>query len=149
MSKNALFFFLLLGLGFLVLSLRGPADSGLSRACFQGHCFEVSIAQTPDQRSQGLMFEKSLDDYRGMLFVFQEEDIHGFWMKNMLIPLDIIWMNESKEVVFIKKNAQPCQQDCLVISPLQEAKYVLELNANMVDNIHLQVGDELSLEIRP
>ena len=54
------------------------------------------------------MFRESLNENSGMLFIFPKEDFHNFWMKNTLIPLDIIWINSAKEIVFIENNAQPC-----------------------------------------
>ena len=58
----------------------------------------------------GLMFRENMDSDRGMLFIFEKEGEYPFWMKNTLIPLDIIWINKDKEVVFISENAQPCEE---------------------------------------
>lgn len=74
------------------------------------------------------MFRKDLEENQGMLFVFEEENIYPFWMKNTLIPLDILWINSQKEIVFIYKNAQPCfYEPCPLINPRVKARYVLEI----------------------
>ena len=108
-------------------------------------CFYVEIADTTEKQTKGLMNRENLDENRGMLFIFDNEGIYSFWMKNTLIPLDIIWLNENKEVVFIKNNAQPCEEEnCPSIKPDKEAKYVLEINGGMVDKIGLKIGDYLT-----
>lgn len=118
-----------------------------SRVCFKNHCFEVETAVTPKQRNTGLMFREKLDPQRGMLFVFDEVDKHAFWMKHTLIPLDIIWINESSEIVFISENAQPCQESpCLTIEPTENAKYVLEINGGLSKKMGLVVGDKIKIE---
>ncbi len=91
------------------------------------------------------MFREELDSNKGMLFVFSDEAKHSFWMKNTLIPLDIIWINENKEIVFISENNQPCVFDfCPAIYPDEKAKYVLELNGRTISKINLKVGDKAS-----
>jgi len=111
--------------------------------CFAENCFFVELADTPEKQIEGLMNRESLDENRGMLFIFDKEGIYSFWMKNTLIPLDIIWLNENKEVVFIKNNAQPCQNECPAIKPDAEAKYVLEINSGLANKINLNLGDKL------
>lgn len=84
-----------------------------------------------------------------MLFIFEEEDIHPFWMKNTLIPLDILWINSRREIVFMSKKTQPCILDpCPVIQPDKKAKYVLELQGGISDTIGLIEGDKVSLDLR-
>ena len=114
-----------------------------NKVCFQNFCFEVEIAKTLEQRRQGLMFRQSLDQDKGMLFDFGEQGKHSFWMKNMLIPLDIIWLNENNEVVFIRKNAQPCLEGkCESIMADKPARYVLEINAGLADKIGLGLASQ-------
>src|SRR3989344_360628 len=119
-----------------------------SQVCFRSHCFDAKIADTPELREKGVMFVKSLPEKKGMLFIFPESGKHSFWMKNTLIPLDMVWINSNKEIVFIRGNAQPClaNEVCVGIVPNQDAKYVLELKAGSVDRIGLQVGDVLSFK---
>ncbi|MEK7540985.1 MAG: DUF192 domain-containing protein [Patescibacteria group bacterium] len=106
----------------------------------------MEIAKTPLETSKGLMFRKNLEQDKGMLFVFKKEAKYSFWMKNTLIPLDIIWINKDKKVVFISENAQPCKwYSCYSIKPTAEAKYVLEVNSGVVQKIGLKTEDKLNL----
>ncbi|MBN2250622.1 MAG: DUF192 domain-containing protein [Candidatus Altiarchaeota archaeon] len=112
------------------------------KICLKDRCFDAEVVKTPAERSRGLMYRESLDPGKGMLFVFEQEGIHPFWMKNTLIPLDIIWISEDKKVVYVGRNAQPCQTDpCPNIVPEAEALYVLEVNAGTADEIGLETGD--------
>jgi len=114
------------------------------KVCFENNCFKVEIADTQEEREKGLMFKKSMLDNEGMLFVFNESKIYPFWMKNTLISLDIIWINENKEVVFIANNAQPCEEDpCPLYNPGKEALYVFEINEGLSEKIGLEVGKKL------
>jgi len=114
------------------------------KVCFNDNCFYVELAETSGEKSQGLMYRENLAENRGMLFIFDQEGPYSFWMKNTLIPLDIIWLDENKEVVFIVKNAQPCKQEiCPSIKPDNEAKYVLEINAGLSDKLNLKIGDKV------
>lgn len=129
---------LLIGITFAVYEYRR------SRVCFENNCFNVELARTREEQAQGLMFRQSLGRDRGMLFIFTEEGMYNFWMKNTLIPLDIIWINENKEVVFISENTQPCEKDpCPLFNPDKKAKYVLEINEGVSKEIGLKVGDRL------
>jgi len=116
------------------------------RACFGDNCFDIEVAKDPEEIENGLMFRKQLDQDRGMFFVFKEEQIYPFWMKNTLIPLDIIWINKENKIVFIKENAEPCTgSDCQTINPTATAKYVLEVNSGVSERLGLKVGDEVLL----
>ncbi|MDO8264956.1 MAG: DUF192 domain-containing protein [Candidatus Parcubacteria bacterium] len=135
---------------FLVfLKIIFPAGSDNIKVCFEEDCFITETALTQEEKAKGLMFRENLEQNKGMLFVFNKEGEYSFWMKNTLIPLDIIWMNEYKEVVFISKNSRPCNtEDCLSISPGVDAKYVLELNAGTADNIGLSAGGKAVFDIK-
>lgn len=117
-----------------------------SRVCFKEKCFSVEIAKTYEQGSRGLMFRDKLDSGSGMLFIFPDDRIQGFWMKDTLIPLDIIWINSSREVVYIAQNVQPCKETCETIEPSAEARYALEINAGLSEEFGLKVGDEARLD---
>ena len=104
----------------------------------------MEVAETKLQQERGLMFVKSLPFNSGMLFVYQDEAPRAFYMKNTYIPLDIIWMDKGRKVVFIKKNAQPSNLNAYeTILPPDEAMYVLELNSGSADKIGLSIGDTL------
>ena len=129
---------------FLILFFAKKEKGSGKVICFEKHCFSVEVALKNEERQRGLMFREFLGEKEGMLFIFEKEGIYPFWMKNTLLPLDIIWINESKEVVFISKNNQPCiENNCNLITPGKKAKYVLELNAGTADKINLKAGDKL------
>jgi len=93
------------------------------------------------------MSRESLEPNQGMLFIFEKEGEYPFWMKNTLIPLDIIWINGEKNVVFVSQNTQPCLEDpCPTIEPNEKAKYVLEINGGISKEMGLAVGDKIDIE---
>lgn len=107
----------------------------------EGHnCFNVELAESLAEKSKGLMNRESLCDGCGMLFVYEELGDYNFWMKNTLIPLDIIWLDEQYRVVHIA-NAIPCKtENCEVYSPEVDSLYVLEINGGKAKQIGLEVG---------
>jgi len=130
--------------------IKNPGALGKDKVCYKNYCFEVELAKTDAERNQGLMFKESLDEYKGMLFIFDGEGDYPFWMKNTLIPLDIIWINDNKEVVFISENTQPCKEDpCPSVNPDKNAEYVLEINGNTARKIGLNIGDKLDFKLCP
>ena len=100
--------------------------------------YDVKVATTSDEMSKGLQNVKELPEDEGMLFIFEEPQTVGFWMKDTEIPLDIIFIDEDLEVLSIYKG-QPNNQD---IVEEDNVKYVLELNINS----GVSVGDEVELE---
>lgn len=117
------------------------------QVCFEGNCFSVEIAKTDAEKARGLMFRENLDEGKGMLFIYDKEGEYNFWMKNTLIPLDIIWINSKKEIVYIKYGAQPCQETCESIIPGINAQYVLEINGGKSVEIGLGIGDKIEFKI--
>ena len=102
------------------------------------------VFKTPRQIQKGLMFLKNILKKAGALFCMPQTKIHKFWMKNTYIPLDIVWINEFKKVVYINKNSQPCgMMRCSAINPGINAKYVLEINAGLSDKLGLKIGDAI------
>jgi uncharacterized membrane protein (UPF0127 family) len=117
------------------------------QVCINNNCFQVSLAITEQERQKGLMFVNELKEKEGMLFIFQEESIHQFWMKNTLIPLDIIWINSSLDIVDIA-HAYPCKEDesCIILIPKSESLYTLEINANLTDKYNIKIGDKIKID---
>lgn len=143
MSKNYKLFIIFIvfasGLTFIFI-MSNNLKIKENKACINKNCFNVEIAETPEERSRGLMYRESLDEGSGMLFIFDQEKRHSFWMKNTLIPLDIIWLDKNTKVVYIKKNAQPCKKDpCQKYRPSQKAMYVLEVNPQS----NIEIGDKI------
>ena len=142
----ALLVFVFLTTGLFILFKKQP-EKKWGRACFKENCFDVQLAQNGIERAKGLMSQKSLGQNEGMLFLFDKEAKYSFWMKNTLIPLDIIWINSLGEVVFIAENSQPCLEgaECLAINPGALAKYVLEINAGIIEELGITPGSKLDL----
>ncbi len=112
--------------------------------CNENNCFEVEIAKTTQEKSKGLMYREELDENKGMLFLFMKEEYHYFWMKNTLIPLDMIWIDSDKKITYIYENAQPCKTEyCENIIPKGKALYVLEVNAGEVERLGWKIEDQL------
>src|SRR4030042_6719439 len=112
--KQSHFFWVIAFGTFLIILLipeNQPATQpqNISQVCFGQECFQVELALTPEQQARGLMGRESLQG--GMLFVFQEEGVYPFWMKDTLIPLDMVWIGSNKTVVYIERNAMPCDSD--------------------------------------
>lgn len=117
-----------------------------AKVCFASRCFRVELAVSQHDQETGLMFRHQLKQDRGMLFVFEEAGSRPFWMKDMLIPLDILWIGKDNEVVYIARNVIPCSEEfCPVINPLVNASYVLEINAGLSEGI--SVGDNAIVDI--
>jgi uncharacterized protein len=128
-------------------SANNSGNESLSKVCFGAKCFYVELAVTSEEISRGLMFREHLDPDKGMLFIYKYEGVHYFWMKNTLIPLDMIWINSNREVISISKDVQPCQtSQCPLISPEQKVQYVLELNGGTSDKIGLAIGDKITFD---
>lgn len=90
--------------------------------------YKIQLALTQEQQKQWLMNVSSLPSDQWMLFVFPKSDYYSFWMKNTLIPLDMIWIDENYKIVDIQ-SVLPCKQkDCLSYKPIFPSKYVLEIN---------------------
>lgn len=93
----------------------------------------VEIADSPEEWAQGLVSREHLAEDAGMLFVFPDEAERTFWMKDTLIPLDLIFVNSEKEIVKIT-TAPPCLDDpCPTYTSNAPAKYVVEVNAGFAE----------------
>jgi len=125
----------------LTLILINGCSLEIQKICFEENCFDVEVADSESERAKGLMNRTNLLEYKGMLFVFDFEGIYGVWMKDTLIPLDIIWINSNKEVVFIQENAQPCKEKCEIYKNNQKALYVLEMNAGKAKELDIKIED--------
>jgi hypothetical protein len=104
---------------------------------------EVEIAATPEEQAKGLMFRKAMGDNEGMFFIFARDETRHFWMRNTLIPLDMIFINNNFSVVDIHRNAQPLDET--LISSRKPARYVLELNAGKAEKCEIKNGAKIKL----
>ncbi|TBR36357.1 MULTISPECIES: DUF192 domain-containing protein [Dyella] len=124
-----------------------PATPGVT---LHGQRFSTEFATTDETRALGLMNRKELAADHSMLFIFADTDERSFWMKNTLIPLDILYFDANRKLVSMQLNVPPCKADpCPSYPSNAPARYVLELKAGTVSRIGAQVGDELSVEGSP
>lgn len=105
------------------------------------HDLTVELALTPEQRMQGLMYRTSLQEGHGMLFDFGETLVVRMWMKNTLIPLDMVFFAPDGRVVGLVRQAQP--GDLTPVGPAEPVRAVLELPGGQADKWGITVGDRL------
>jgi len=111
---------------------------------------QVEVAADDPTRSQGLMFRDRLAEDKGMIFLFTQSGVYPFWMKNTLIPLDMIWIDDAKKVVTVAHDVPPCKADPCPNYPQPDspapARYVLETAAGVAAKHHIDVGVTLRME---
>jgi YVTN family beta-propeller protein len=105
----------------------------------------VEVPDDREEHARGLMFRNHLPWNAGMLFAFNDEEHRSFWMKNTLIPLDMIFVDSSSKIIDIKENVPPCEQEeCPNYPSGEPAQYVLEVNAGFVQEKGVKIGDRLA-----
>jgi uncharacterized membrane protein (UPF0127 family) len=120
---------------------RGP----VARIHAHGGDVEVAleVADTPDAQRRGLMYRTSLPEGRGMLFVFDREEDHGFWMKNTLIPLDMLFIAADGRLVGIHANAAPLSTAQITVGA--PSRFVLEVPGGFAARHRIAPGDRVEL----
>ncbi len=103
--------------------------------------FNVEIAESPEDRAEGLMFRKDMATYAGMLFLYPQDQAVTFWMKNTYLPLDMIFIASDGRISQIVKNARPLSEN--LIPSDNYIRGVLEVNAGVTDQLDIQVGDQI------
>lgn len=103
---------------------------------------DIEIADTDFDIQTGLMYRNAMDENQGMLFVFDDEIERYFFMKNTRIPLDLIFINANKTIVSFQENAKPFDESSLPSN--LPAKYVLEVNAGLVDAWGPSIGNTIN-----
>lgn len=118
-----------------------------AQALIKDQIVELEVAQTRQQQATGLMSRQSLADNRGMLFPFNPPQPVSFWMKNVLIDLDMIFLRQGK-VIAIQNSAPPCQSiPCPTYGPEGEViDQVIELRGGRAAELGIQVGDRISIQ---
>lgn len=102
---------------------------------------DIEIADDDEQRMTGLMFRDKMLENQGMLFIFPNEALQSFWMKNTILPLDMIFINSKMEIVKIHKNTIPYSEQSY--PSIKPAQYVVEVNANYTDKYGIKEGDKI------
>lgn len=110
-----------------------------------GREIRVAVADTPLLRERGLSGYSRLESDEGMLFVFEGDGRFGFWMKDMLFPIDILWLDAAGSIVHIENNVRP-ESYPSSFTPDSPARYVLELRAGSVKEYDIRIGQSANLE---
>jgi uncharacterized membrane protein (UPF0127 family) len=103
--------------------------------------FRVWLAENPKQQSRGLMHIRELPEHTGMLFIYSEEKMRAMWMKNTLIPLDMIFIRNGGVVSSIAHTTEPLSLKS--IRSIEPVQYVLELNSGMAKNLNLDRNNKV------
>jgi len=130
---------------------KSPKDGEKIKLLIEKVEFEAEIAKTPAARTKGLGGRSELCPQCGMLFVFEADGNHAFWMKDTLMPLDIIWLDKDGQVVDFVALAQPQagrpDEELPIYRPKTPARYVLELPGGTVEKIRdFKIGSRVELE---
>ncbi len=104
----------------------------------------VEVARTDEQRRKGLMFRREMAPDAGMLFLFEETAVQGFWMRNTLIPLDMIFVSEDLRIVGIVEQAEPLTEVNRSVGV--PSRYVLEVNGGWASRNGVRSGDRVRFE---
>lgn len=128
-----------------------PAPVGRIDVRIDGLVIQAELARTPEERAQGLSGRASLPDDGGMLFVFQEERRATFWMQGMRFPLDFIWISRDRRVADLTENVPPPEpgvpgDELPRYQPGEPVLYALEVNAGVIREFGVQVGDVVTFE---
>ena len=135
--------------GWLALALHIHACRGDPRVVIATRggkeaAFEVEVADTPSKREMGLMYRRELAADHGMLFIFPDESVLTFWMKNTPIPLDMIFIGSDLKIVGIVREAVPFTLSARSVG--LPSRYVLEINGGAAQKRGIEVGDKIRLE---
>lgn len=106
--------------------------------------YKLEVAENNNDKTRGLSGRASMPDDQGMIFIYDEPDQRCMWMKDMNFPIDIIWLDENKNVIHIEKNVTPDTYPSSFCGT-REAKYVIELNEGEADYAGLRVGNNIGI----
>lgn len=123
-----------------------PKEKDVLEIEISGQKFYLEKAITQEEKSKGLMDRSYLEENKGMVFIWDTEEMRFFWMKNTLIPLDIIFLNSSGSIASIVHSAQPCESlECPSYPSELPARYVIELNAGKAQSLNISNQDIINI----
>ncbi|MFA5750330.1 MAG: DUF192 domain-containing protein [Candidatus Shapirobacteria bacterium] len=145
MAKNIIIISIIIGLIIVFSFFKKSSNTELNttKITLKNKDYQIEIARSSSQKATGLSNRKNLCSNCGMIFIFNKDGALPFWMKDTLIPLDIIWINSQGRVTDIITATEI--KSLKLLQNTQPAKYVLELNANEAQKIDLKVGDIIQL----
>jgi uncharacterized membrane protein (UPF0127 family) len=127
----------------LVFTLSCDAAS----VCIKETCVDVQIVSTKKEMMRGLQGRTELASNQGMLFDFKKEGLYSFWMKDMKISIDMIWLDADGKIITIASSRKPCQSEpCEAYFSTDKARYVLEVVDGFAVNNQLTVGQALQFK---
>jgi uncharacterized membrane protein (UPF0127 family) len=137
---------LILGLWVIQSTTACGADPKVTITTQQGRevVFQVEVADSPAKRELGLQYRRELASDRGMIFLFSEESLQTFWMKNTPIPLDMIFISRDLKVVGVVEQTVPFSLDSRSVAA--PSQYVLEINGGLAKHHGIQAGDRVRLD---
>lgn len=103
--------------------------------------FQARVADTQSEREKGLSGTTYLGQDQALLFIYERDDKWSIWMKDMNYPIDIVWLDKNKKVVYIVKNAKPESYPGESFSPNDAARYIVEMAGGTVDRKTINIGD--------
>ncbi len=103
--------------------------------------FSIEVADEPQERSRGLMHVESMPRFSGMLFIYERPQSASFWMRNTLIPLDMLFVDQNGTISKIHENAIPLDETPIFGG--DEVSHVLEINGGLSSKLGIEVGDTL------
>jgi uncharacterized protein len=112
-----------------------------------GSTFNVRIVSSDPDRQKGLAGVKELASNEGMLFVFDHDEKWGMWMKDMQIPIDMVWLDNEQRIIYIVKKADPSSYPFTTYKPTRPARYVIELAAGTAERKSLKIGDRATFDL--
>ena len=147
MQKNNLILFvgtILFLLTIIFLNLSKPVSQPIdhNKIKIKETSFNLEVADTDLERMKGLSSRTSLEAKNVLLFVFEKEERHGIWMKDMYFPIDIAWIDKDKKIIHIEKEVSP-NTFPKVFRPEEVAMYVIELNSGLIDLNKIKIGDSV------
>lgn len=106
---------------------------------------EIEAATNPTERQQGLMYRSHMDEDKGMLFIFDHEDMQSFWMKNTIIPLDIIFIDSKGVINTIHRKTSPFSEKSLPSKG--KSQFVVEVNGGFCQRHNINEGDLIEYKL--
>ena len=127
-------------ISFFRFSSQKKQETDTIKISFQDTTFTTWVSETYQEKQEGLSIFNSLGKQEAMLFIFDKTGKHSFWMKNMKFPIDIVWLDEDKKIVFLKENARPEDFPQSYGGEI-DSHYVLEFAKDSITQYNMREGD--------